>query len=91
MGKSPDDARARQAYDEGMNNDETKDTIRLRISKLDDAAEAAQLEKALEAVPGVSDVAIDPETNEAVVRHQEVEPKKLTQALRQQGYISDVA
>lgn len=91
MGESPDDARTWQAYDEPMNHDETNDTTRLRISKLDDAAEAAQLEKALEAVPGVNEVEVDAETNEATVRHADVPPQKLTQALRKEGYISDVA
>lgn len=73
-----------------MHPDDTDKTIRLRISKLDDATDVAPLEKALNAVPGVSAAEIIPETNEAVVHHRKVEPKKLTEALRQEGYISDV-
>ncbi len=66
-------------------------TTRLRISKLDDATDTAHLEKALEAVPGVKSVEIDPESNEAIVEHEGAEPRQLTQALRQQGYISEIA
>ncbi len=64
--------------------------IRLKISKLDPATDTAHLEKALEAVPGVRSVEIDPSANEAIVRHEDAEPGKLTQALRQQGYVSDI-
>lgn len=66
-------------------------TTRLLISKLDDATDTSHLEKALEAVPGVQFVEIDPGAHEAIVQHEGAEPKQLTQALREQGYISEVA
>lgn len=66
-------------------------STRLKISKLDDATDVSHLEKALEAVPGVQSVEIDPADNEARVQHDGVDPQKLTQALREQGYISEVA
>lgn len=60
--------------------------VHLKISKADDAS---HLEKALEAVPGVHSIEIDPADNEARVQHDGIDPQMFTQALREQGYISE--
>jgi len=64
-------------------------TVHLRICKLDDPDEAARLEEALKAAAGVETVQVDANTNEAIVEHTDVAPKKLTEALRAKGYISE--
>lgn len=65
-------------------------TTHLKIAKLDDPADAAHLEKALEAVPRVQSVRIDPETNEAVVDHEDANSDELTAAVKRLGYIAVV-
>lgn len=63
---------------------------KLKIAKLDAATDAAHIEKALEAVPRVSAVRIEPEENAAVVEHDGADLGDLTSAVKQLGYISTV-
>ncbi len=63
-------------------------TTNLKIAKLNDATDAAHIEKALEAVPHVTSVTIDPGENLAVVEHDGANPQELTSAIKQLGYIA---
>lgn len=63
-------------------------TTRLKIAKLADATDAAHLEKALEAVPGVESVHIDTAFHEAIVDHGHVNAEELTTAIKRLGYIA---
>ncbi len=65
------------------------ETTRLKIAKLTPTSDTAHLEKALEAVPLVESVEIDPGAHEAIVRHDGAETGQLTAALRGQGYIAE--
>lgn len=60
----------------------------LKIAKLADATDTSHIEKALEAVPRVRSVTIDPAANEAVVEHDEADPQELTTAVKKQGYVA---
>ena len=65
-------------------------TTHLKIAKLDDATDAEHLEKALEAVPRVQSVRIDPDAHEAVVDHEDADPEELTTAIKRLGYVAVV-
>lgn len=65
-------------------------TTRLKIAKLAGANDAVHIEKALEAVPNVTSVKIDQESNEALVEHEGADHDELTLAVKQQGYIATV-
>lgn len=62
----------------------------LKIAKLDDATDVAHIEKALEAVPRVQSVRVDPENHEAVILHEDAPEDELTAALKQLGYVGTV-
>lgn len=61
-------------------------TTHIKIAKFDDATDAAHLEKALEAVPRVQSVKVDPSAHEAVVEHDDADPAELTAAVKRLGY-----
>lgn len=61
-------------------------TTVIKIAKLSDATDAAHLEKALEAVPHVQSVRVDPEANSAFVEHDGADPQKLAEAVKRLGY-----
>ena len=63
---------------------------RLKIAKLTDATDAAHIEKALEAVPHVSSVRVEPDENQALVEHDGADKSELTTAVKQLGYIATV-
>ncbi len=65
-------------------------TTHLKIAKLDDATDVEHLEKALESVPRVHAVRIDPEAHEAIVEHDEADAGELTAAIKQLGYVAIV-
>ena len=65
-------------------------TTRLKIAKLTDATDAAHIEKALEAVPRVSSVKLDPAENQAVVDHDGADQDALTTAVKQLGYVAAI-
>jgi Cu2+-exporting ATPase len=51
----------------------------------------AHVTKALEAVPGVTDVVVRLQPGEAVVRHDSADAKPLTAAIAEAGYEADLA
>ena len=61
-------------------------TILIEIPGCDDATDNGHLEKALEAVPGVESVEIDPASGTATVRHQGSDAGQLLAAVRTLGY-----
>ena len=63
---------------------------RLRIAKFTDATDAAHIEKALEAVPGVNSVKVEPAENQAIVEHDGADERELTSAVKQLGYVAIV-
>ncbi|HYC70749.1 MAG TPA: cation transporter [Opitutaceae bacterium] len=63
-------------------------TTRLKIAKLDSATDAAHIEKALEAVPGVKAVSMETAEHRAVVEHEGADVGELTSAVKQIGYVS---
>ena len=65
-------------------------TIRLQIAKFD-ASDAAHLEKALSAVPRVSEVEINSVGHEAIIQHEGADPSELTRAAQRVGYTAIVA
>ena len=65
-------------------------TTQIKIAKLSDATDAAHLEKALEAVPRVQSVRVDPDANAAFVEHDGADPNELTAAVKRLGYPSSV-
>ena len=65
-------------------------TTHLKIAKLDDATDVEHIEKALEAVPRVQNVRVDPEMHEAVVEHDEADADEMTAAVKQLGYVATV-
>lgn len=65
-------------------------TTEIKIAKLSDATDAAHLEKALEAVPHVQSVRVDPETHSARVEHDGADPRQLTEAVKRLGYPATV-
>jgi copper chaperone CopZ len=65
-------------------------TTRLKIAKLSGATDAAHIEKALEAVPRVKSVKLEPEENQAIVDHEGADERELTTAIKQLGYIAAV-
>jgi copper chaperone CopZ len=65
-------------------------TTRLKIAKLSGATDAAHIEKALEAVPRVKSVKLEPEENQAIVDHDGADERELTTAIKQLGYIAAV-
>jgi len=61
----------------------------LRIAKLSGSPDdAAHIEKALEAVPRVTSVKVEPEENRAIVDHNGADQGDLTAALKPLGYIA---
>lgn len=58
----------------------------IQIAKLEGATDAAHLEKALEAVPRVQSVKIDPAAHEAIVEHDAADVQELTTAVKRLGY-----
>lgn len=62
----------------------------LKIAKLNDATDAAHLEKSLEAVPKVTSVRIEPAENQAVVEHDGANEDELSRAVKQLGYVAAV-
>jgi copper chaperone CopZ len=75
------------AKEQGNSFDAMK-TTHLKIAKLTDATDAAHLEKALEAVPRVQSVTMDPAAHEAVIEHDQADPNELTRAVKQLGYVA---
>jgi copper chaperone CopZ len=65
-------------------------TTRLKIAKLAGATDAAHIEKALEAVPQVKAVRLEPEHSQAVVEHDGANEEEMTRAIRQVGYLARV-
>jgi copper chaperone CopZ len=63
---------------------------RLKIAKLTAATDTAHIEKALEAVPKVNSVRVEPSENQAIVDHDGADERQLTTAVKQLGYIATV-
>lgn len=63
---------------------------RLKIAKLADATDTAHIEKALEAVPRVNSVRVEPSENQAIVDHEGADGDQLTTAIKQLGYVAIV-
>ena len=63
---------------------------RLKIAKLTDATDTAHIEKALEAVPKVNSVRVEPDENQAIVDHDGADERELTLAVKQLGYVATV-
>lgn len=63
---------------------------RLKIAKLTDPADAAHLEKALEAVPRVNSVRLEPDEHQAVIDHEGANEQEFIAAARQLGYVAFV-
>ncbi len=63
---------------------------RLKIAKLADGTDTAHIEKALEAVPRVSSVRVQPNENQAIVEHEGADENQLTTAMKQLGYVAIV-
>lgn len=61
-------------------------TTQIKIAKLSDATDAAHVEKALEAVPRVQSVRLDPAEHAAIIEHDDADPKELTEAVKRLGY-----
>ncbi len=59
----------------------------LHVLGLSNIASSSHLEKALEAVPRVSAVELNPAQEEAVVTHDGADPQELLTAAKSQGYI----
>jgi hemin uptake protein HemP len=64
--------------------------IRLKIAKLTDATDTAHIEKALEAVPRVNSVRVDPGEHQAIIDHDGADERELTSAVKQLGYVAVV-
>ena len=65
-------------------------TTRLKIAKLSGATDIAPIEKALEAVPRVKSVKVEPEENQAIVDHDGADERELTNAVKQMGYVAAI-
>ena len=65
-------------------------TTRLKIVKFTDATDSAHIEKALEAIPRVNSVRMDPAENQAIVDHDGADERELTTAIKQVGYIASI-
>ena len=65
-------------------------TTQIEIDRLADATDTAHLEKAIEAVPRVQSVEIDPQNGRALVTHDGASPEKLAAAVRDLGYSARV-
>jgi copper chaperone CopZ len=63
---------------------------RLKIAKLTDASDTAHIEKALEAVPRVTSVRVQPSENQAIVEHDGADERELTASVKQLGYVAMV-
>ena len=63
-------------------------TTRLKIAKFSDATDAEHIEKALEAVPHVASVRLDPAENQAIIEHDGVDVDALKSAVKELGYIA---
>lgn len=61
---------------------------RIKIAKLTDATDSAHIEKALEAVPRVSSVTVEPAEHQATVEHDGADEQELASAVKQLGYIA---
>ena len=66
-------------------------TTCLKIQGLRDVTSTGHLEKALEAVPGVRSVEIDPAGEQAIVEHDAANPRLLTTAAAGLGYHAAIA
>lgn len=64
---------------------------RLNLPAFEDLADTAHLEKALESVPGVESVEIDPAARQAIVQHRDTPPDRLIAAVAELGYSATVA
>ena len=73
-----------------IENDFSAMNTRLKIAKLADATDAAHIEKALEAVPRVNSVRVEPDDHQAVVEHDGADETELTAAVKQLGYVATV-
>jgi copper chaperone CopZ len=62
----------------------------LKIAKLAGATDAEHIEKALEAVPNVKSVKVEPDENQVIVDHEGADESELTSAVKQVGYIAAV-
>lgn len=65
-------------------------TTRLKIAKLAGATDTEHIEKALEAVPRVKSVKVEPEENQAVINHEGADEHEFTQAVKQLGYVAAI-
>lgn len=65
-------------------------TTRLKIAKLSGSTDAEHIEKALEAVPRVKSVRVEPDENQAIVDHDGADERELTTAIKHLGYIAAV-
>jgi copper chaperone CopZ len=65
-------------------------TTHIKIATLRGATDAAHLEKALEAVPRVQSVRIDPAGRQAIVQHEAADPRELALAVKQLGYSAEI-
>lgn len=65
-------------------------TTRLKIAKLSSATDAEHIEKALEAVPRVASVQLDPSAHQAIVEHDGADVNELTSAVKEIGYVATV-
>lgn len=66
-------------------------TTRITIENLEAATDTAHIEKAIESVPRVSAVEIDPGAKQAIVTHDGAEPERLKRAVAELGYAATVA
>jgi len=65
-------------------------TTRILLENLENVADTAHLEKALEAVPGVHRVQVHLESSSATVEHEGADLRQLTTAVNQAGYHAKV-
>lgn len=65
-------------------------TTRITLPACEDIADIAHLEKALESVPGVESVEIDPAARQAIVQHRDTAPQRLVAAVAELGYSATV-
>lgn len=65
-------------------------TTVIEIKNHGDPSDVGHLEKALEAVPGVQFVEIDPKTGRARIEHSDADPRLLVRSIEEQGYLGRV-
>ena len=82
--------RRRERYVPASTNPSNVMNTRLKIAKLAAATDTAHIEKALEAVPRVNSVRVQPDENQAIVDHDGADERELTSAIKQLGYLATV-